>query len=149
MESGPFGSVAFENSLVPDFRRYFPYFLYLTFCLVISSFHLDVNKRINTNLNFLSSTFLNDFPTLSFLFFTADNYSTCNIYLYIHYDSSPRDDTMHNFSLSNAYPVHLNDSETFLPLPELIRRHVRLIQKNSLSISFHSFRIFISTVYFP
>lgn len=70
-------------------------------------------------------------------------------YLYIHYDSSPRDDTMHNFSLPNAYPVHLNDSETFLPLPELIRRHVRLIQKNSLSISFHSFRIFTSTVYFP
>lgn len=144
MESGPFGFVAFENLLVPDFRRYFPYFLYLASCLVISSFHFDVNRRIKTNLNSLSSTFLNDFPTLSFLFSTVDNYSTYNIYLYIHYDSSSRDDTMQNFSLPNAYPVHLNDSETFLPLSELIRRHVWLIQKNSLSIF-----SFTSTVYFP
>lgn len=116
MESGPFGFVVFENLHVPDFRRYFLYFLYLTSCLVISSFHLHVNRRIKTNLNFLSA-FLNDFPTLSFLFSTAD--STYNIYLYIHCDSSSRDDTqMHNFSLPNAYPVCLNDLRNF---PSLTR----------------------------
>lgn len=59
MESGPFGFVVFENLLVPDFRRYFLSFLYLTSCLVISSFHLDVDRRIKTNINFIS-TFLND-----------------------------------------------------------------------------------------